>query len=114
MGARARARRSLVAMGVERNRRALPELAPDDQVGRRNHVVRLDERLGNLVPLDLKTKAFQECGDDFRGAVAISRRIVRRNFHDLGEKTRLRFRMLAHEVAYRALNWRHRVSPVEY
>ena len=65
------------------------------------------------MPLDLKTKSFQECGDDFRGAVAISGRIVRRNFHDLGEEARLGFGMLAHEVADRALDWRHRVSPVE-
>ena len=109
----ARTRRHHVAMRVERDRRALPEPAPDDQVGRRNHAIGLDEGLGNLVPLDLKTKSFQECGDDFRGAAAIARRIVRRNFHDLGEEARLGFGMLAHEVAYRGLDWCHRVSPVE-
>jgi len=98
-------------MGVERDRGALPEPAPDDQVGRRNHSVRLDQRLGNLVPLDLKTKSFQECRDDFRGAAAVSGRIVRRNLDDFGEETRLCFGMLAHEVAYRALDWRHRISP---
>src|SRR5277367_2726160 len=98
-------------MGVERDRRAPPEPAPDDQVGRRNHAVGLDKGLGNLVPLDLKTQSFEECGDDFRGAAAITGRIVGRNLDDLGEKTRLRFGMLAHEVAYRGLDWRHRVSP---
>ena len=100
-------------MGVERDRRALPKLAPGDQVGRRNHAVGLDEGLGNLVPLDLKTKPFQERGDDFRGAAAITGRIVRRNFHDFGEEARLRFGMLAHKVVDRALDWRHRVSPVQ-
>jgi hypothetical protein len=100
-------------MGVERDRRALPEPAPGHQVGRRNHAVGLDEALGNLVPLDLKIKSFQECGDNFGGTAAISGRIVRRNFDDLGKKARLRFGMLTHEVAYRALDWRHRVSPVE-
>ena len=107
------ARRHDVAMGVERDRGALPEPAPGDQVGRRNHAVGLDEGLGNLVPLDLKTKSFQECRDDFRGAAAVSGRIVRRNLDDFGEETRLCFGMLAHEVAYRALDWRHRISPVE-
>ena len=71
------ARRHHVAMGVKRDRRTtLPEPSPHDQVGRRNHAVGLDERLRNLVPLDLKTKSFQERGDDFGGAAAISGRIV--------------------------------------
>ncbi len=101
-------------MRVERDRRApLPETAPDDQVGRRNHAIGLDEVLRDLAPLDLKAKSLQECGDDFRGAAAISGRIVRRNFHDLGEEARLRLGMFAHEVADRALDWRHRVPPVE-
>ena len=108
----ARARRHDVAMRVERDRRAaLPEPAPDDQIGRRNHAVGLDEALRNLVPLDLKPKSFQELGDDFRGAVAISGRIVGRNLDDLGEEARLRFGMLAHEVMDRALDRRHRISP---
>ena len=99
-------------MGVERDRRALPVPAPDDQVGRRNHAVGLDERLGNLVPLDLKTKSFQEGGDDFRGAAAISGRIVRGRLDDLGQEARLRFGMLTHEIANCGLDWRHRVSPL--
>ena len=83
--------------------------------GGRLFIVGLDESLGDLVPLDLKTKSFQERSDDFCGAVTVSRRIVRRNFHDLGKKARLRFGVLADEVAYRALDWRHCVfPPVEY
>src|SRR5271163_783966 len=100
-------------MRVERDRRALPEPAPGDQVGRRNHAVGLDEPLGNFVPLDLKTKSFQKRGDNFGGTATISGRIVRGRLHDLGKEARLRFGMLAHEVAYRALDWRHRVSPTE-
>src|ERR1700722_4878837 len=100
-------------MRVERDRwTPLPEPAPDDQVGRRNHAVGLDESLRNLVPLNLETQSFQERGDDFCGAAAITRGIVRRNFHDLGEKTRLRFGMLTHEIANCGLDWRHRVSPL--
>ena len=81
-----------VAMRIERDRRApLPETAPHDQVGRRDHAVGLDEVLGNLEPLDLKAKSFQERGDDFCGAVAIPGRIVRRNLHDLGQEAGLGF-----------------------
>ena len=65
------------------------------------------------MPLDLKAEAFQERGDDFCGAVAIAGRIVGRNLDDLGEEARLRFGMLAHEVVDRALDRRHRVSPIE-
>ena len=61
------------------------------------------------MPLDLKTKAFQEFGDGFRGAVAISRRIVRRNLDDLGEEARLGLSLLAHEIMDRAFDPRHRV-----
>jgi hypothetical protein len=98
-------------MRVERDRGPLPESAPDDQIGRRDHAVGFDEGLGNLVPLDPKTKSFQECSDDFRGAAAISWRIVGRNLDDLGKEARLRFGMFAHEVAYCALDRRHCVSP---
>jgi hypothetical protein len=91
-------------MRVERDHRALPEPTPGDQIGRRNHAVGLDEALRNLVPLDLKPKSFQECGDDFRGAPAITRRIIRRNLDDLAKEARLRFGVLAHEVVDRALD----------
>src|ERR1700722_20704355 len=101
-------------MRVERDRGPpFSEPTPGDQVGRRNHAIGLDEGLGNFVPLDLKPKSFQERSDDFRGATAISGGIVRWNLDDLGKKARLRFGMLAHEVAYRTLDWRHRVSAVE-
>jgi hypothetical protein len=86
----ARTRRHHVAMRVERDRRAGTEPAPGHQVGRRNHAVGLYEALRNLVPLNLKAKSFQECGDDFCGAPAITRRIIRRNLDDLGEEARLR------------------------
>ena len=99
-------------MGVERDRApALPEPAPRDQVGRRDHAVGLDEVFRNLVPLDLEAKPFQQRGDDFGRAVAIAGRIVRRNLHDLGEEARLRLGVLAHEVMDRALDRRHRIAP---
>ena len=98
-------------MRVERDRwTPLPEPAPDDQVGRRNHAVGLDEGLRNLVPLDLKTQSFQERGDDFCGAAAITRGIVRRNFHDLGEEARLSLGALAHEIANCGLDLGHRAA----
>ena len=97
-------------MRVERDRRTLPEPAPDDQVGRRNHAVGLDERLRNLVPLDLKSQSFQERGDSLRGTAAIAGRVVRRNLHDFGEEARLSLSLLAHEIMDRAFDLRHRAA----
>ncbi len=108
----ARTRRHHVAMRIERDRRtSLPEPAPRDQVGRRNHAVGFHEVLRNLVPFDLKAKIFQQRRDDSCRAVAISGRIVRWNLHDLGEEARLSLSVLAHEIMDRAFDPRHCITP---
>ena len=108
----ARAGRHDVAMGVEGDRRAaLPETAPDDQIGRRDHAIGFDQIVGNLVPLDREPETLEEPGDRGGGKVAVSGRIVGRNFHDLGEEARLRVGMRLNEGMDRAFDRRHLVPP---
>ncbi len=64
------------------------------------------------MPLNLKTKFFQQGGDDFCGAAAISRRIVGRNLDDLGKESRLSLGVLPHKFVDRALDWRHAIPPI--
>ena len=93
-------------MRVERDRRAtLPEPAPHDQIGRRDHAVGLDERFRNLVPLDREAEAFEELGDRLGGAGAIARRIVGRDLDDLGEEARLGLRVASADESH---GWRLR------
>ncbi len=106
------ARRHNVAMGIERDcRAALPEPAPDDQIGRRNHPVGLDQVIRNLVPLDGKPQSFQKPGDGGGGGIAIPRRIVGRNLDDLGEEARFRFGLRLNERMDCTFDRRHRNSP---
>ena len=86
----ARPRRHDVAVGVERDRRtALPEGPAHDQVGRADHAVGLDQRIGDLMPLDDKSEPFEELCDRLGRRVAVARRVVRRDLDDLGEEAGL-------------------------
>jgi hypothetical protein len=67
-------------------------------------------RLSGTCAARPEANSLEEFGGDFCGGRAISRRIVRRNFHDLGEEARLSLGVLAHEVMDRALDRRHRGS----
>ena len=77
-------------MGVERDRRpALPEGLARDQVGRADHAVGLDQRVGNLVPLDDEAEPFEELCHRLGRWVAVARRIVGRDLDDLGKEAGL-------------------------
>ena len=108
----ARAGRHDVAMGVEGDRRAaLPEAAPDDQIGRRDHAIGFDQAIGNLVPLDREPETLEEPGDRGGGKVAVAGRIVGRNLYDLGQEARLRVGMRLNEGMDRAFGPPSSCSP---
>ncbi len=75
-----------IAVRIQCNRRPLSEAPPYDQIGHADGAVGAARRIRNRVAFDAETQRFQKLGGSGRVLRAVTRRIVRRQLDELGQK----------------------------